>query len=267
MSVKNLGDDGRAGQVVERVPVPVVASRGAWIGVAQRHSSVTEDFLNLSILPPTALTCPETVGRSAAAMSGHRLAVEMPPELGWPCPDVPLATSSSTAASCPESGGTMAEELVTLKDAAAMSERSARTIRRWVKQGVLSDRRPSGAPTTAPLLLDAGELRTHLVTMSTAPATASGAPHERVSGAPSATEGQDIPESERAVLQRLVDTLESERDHLRRQVEQLRQDRDRLERQIADEREARLAVERESRQLFGVRALLRSGYERVRGRR
>ncbi|MBU0609493.1 MAG: hypothetical protein KKI08_16520 [Armatimonadetes bacterium] len=164
----------------------------------------------------------------------------------------------------------MAVDLVTLKDAAAMSERSARTIRRWVKQGVLSDRRPSGAPPTAPLLLDAGELRTHLATMSTAPGNVSEASQDRVNGAPSATSsttGPDMPESERAVLQRLVDTLESERDHLRSQVEQLRQDRARLEHALADEREARLAVERESRQLFGVRALLRSGYERVRGRR
>ena len=160
---------------------------------------------------------------------------------------------------------------LTLKQAAVLSGKSARTLRRWLQAGVLSDRRAPG-DRTSPVVVDTAELRAHLATLSAPlagqvstrdnPGDAAGGDTAPLTRPPVTTPG-DTP---------VVQALQGQVATLREQVTDLRAERDRLlneraqrVRQLQDMAEAKAALERELAGR-GVRGLLKGGLAAVFGR-
>ena len=114
-----------------------------------------------------------------------------------------------------------------LKQAATLSGKSERTLRRWLRSGVLRDRRAPG-DRTSPVVVSTAELRAHLATLS-APVSGqvSGRVHPGQAAAPDAAlltcQPVSTPGDHPVVM-----ALQGQVSTLREQVTDLRAERDRL---------------------------------------
>jgi len=151
-------------------------------------------------------------------------------------------------------------EVIGMADAARVSGRTARTIRRWIAEGHLTDRRADGDKTSA-LRLRTSELRAFLATLPPPPPGAGGTCPPSPGGRDEAASSVSAPAPPSADLAVRVAALEAERAELRERladarelVADLRRTRDlqaerisRIEAErvelLAELREARGAVE------------------------
>jgi excisionase family DNA binding protein len=155
-------------------------------------------------------------------------------------------------------------EALTMGEACKVAGVSPRTFRRWIESGHLHDSRTE-EQRREPVSIASAELRAYLARLpAPSPKVQEKWPLAPTAPSPAPTVDAD---RERALLEGQVNDLRATVDDLRLQRNRLQARVEDLERKLEEEREARLSLERSSGSLFGVRALLRSGYERARGRR
>jgi len=196
--------------------------------------------------------------------------------------------SPAWQATAVDTGATMADpgtwpELVTLADAARLSGRSERTIRRWVHEGTLRDLRAAG-DRTSPVRVRTAELRAHLATLSPPALRADGAPagvatpaagHAGQAAGDGGNPAGLVAELRAALAdaRETIADLRRTRDGQAERIARLEAERVELLREAGDARRAVEAVQRASAELGAeparsggrVRALLRAVWPRLAG--
>jgi len=167
------------------------------------------------------------------------------------------------------------QDIIGLKEAARISGKAERTVRRWVKKGTLKDMRAPG-DATSPIVVSLQELRAHLATLSTPPEK--GQP-QGSQGQPSTQEGEappaqgEAPQARPAMVTQevaiedhpLVEALREQIAILRVMVSMVEGERDRLlvergqfKAEVEDLRVAKASLERELAGREGIRGLLKA---------
>ena len=160
-------------------------------------------------------------------------------------------------------------EIIGMGEACQLSGRTARTIRRWVTDGRLTDLRPDG-DRVSPLRLRTTDLRALLTELAPdkrpapgAGRTRQGAPTAAPAPAPPAAAPELVAELRARVadLQGAVEDARRERDRQAERMAQVEAERLTLVQDLAEARAAREAVERETAGFGGVRGLLTAAAE------
>ena len=140
-------------------------------------------------------------------------------------------------------------EIIPLSTAAQMATRSPKTVRRWIREGKLQDKRAQG-DRYSPVIVSAHELRGYLSTLSQG---GNGHGHPRAAqpsvpgngGGPTDIHFEEALKDQLVTKQDMIDGLKEDKARLLSQVSQLQTELSDVRMQLTDCQQARAAVERE----------------------